>query len=120
MAKGSFAANRLTIEALRKLKDSQNRYLWQPSYDSGQPATLAGFPIYAFADMVSSMTQTGGALALTFADWANYYRIVQKTGLQILRDPYSAEGYVIFKTRQRVGGGVYNGFAGSTLVVQQS
>ena len=120
MAKGEFAANRLVIEALRKLKDSYGRYMWEPNVQAGQPATLVGYPIKAFADMTSTLTVTGGAYALTFADWSNFYRIVQKTGLQVLRDPYSAEGYVIFKTRQRVGGGIYNGFAGSTLKVQQS
>lgn len=42
----AFIANRNTIKELRKLKDSQNRYQWQPSPAAGQPATLNGKPVY--------------------------------------------------------------------------
>lgn len=38
-----FAMNRTTQGEVRKLKDGQGNYLWQPTFAAGQPATLAGY-----------------------------------------------------------------------------
>jgi len=117
---GEFAAHRLIVEQIRKLKDNYGRYMWEPNYAAGEPAKLVGFPIHHFNDMTSTLTVSGGAFALTFAEWKCFYKIVNRIGLQLLRDPYTVEGQVVFKTRQRVGGGIFNGVAGPTLVVAQS
>lgn len=39
------------LAAIRKLKDSQNRYLWEPAYQAGQPDRLLGFPILSNPDV---------------------------------------------------------------------
>ena len=43
--KAKFYVHRFNIRDLRKLKDSNNQYLWQPSNQIGEPATLSGFPV---------------------------------------------------------------------------
>ncbi len=45
---------------------------------------------------------------MAFGDFAKGYLIVDRAGLRVLRDPYSAKPYVLFYTTKRVGGGVQN------------
>jgi predicted phage gp36 major capsid-like protein len=61
-----FVMNRNTLAAVRLLKDTQNRYLWQPSYQAGQPQTLQGYPITEAADMPDIAT---GAIPILFGDF---------------------------------------------------
>jgi HK97 family phage major capsid protein len=116
-ANGVFSMHRLFLEQVRELKDNYGRYLWQPSVIAGQPSMLAGYPVVEFDDMPAVATATTGAVTypIVFADWEEYYRVVNRVGLQMLRDPYSVEGAIVYKTRQRVGGGIENGAAGVTL-----
>jgi HK97 family phage major capsid protein len=65
-ANAQFVMNRNTLAAVRLLKDSQNRYLWQPSYQAGQPQTLQGYAITEAADMPDIAT---GAIPLLFGDF---------------------------------------------------
>ena len=48
------------------------------------------------------------SFALAFGDFAKGYLIVDRAGVRVLRDPYSAKPYVLFYTTKRVGGGVQN------------
>ncbi|WP_407818044.1 phage major capsid protein, partial [Staphylococcus aureus] len=48
------------------------------------------------------------SFAIAFGDFRAGYLIVDRTGVRILRDPYSAKPYVLFYTTKRVGGGVQN------------
>lgn len=65
-----FMMNDLTAAVVRKLKDSQNRYLWELSTQVGQPDTLLGKPVYINNDMVSTLA-TGNKVVL-FGDYKNY------------------------------------------------
>jgi HK97 family phage major capsid protein len=49
-----------------------------------------------------------GSLSIAFGDFARGYLIVDRVGIRVLRDPYSAKPYVLFYTTKRVGGGVQN------------
>lgn len=100
-----FVMNRATQGAIRKLKDGQNNYLWQPAYVAGQPATLSGFPITEMPDMPDV---AANALAVGFGDFATGYLIVDRMGVRVLRDPFTNKPYVNFYTTKRVGGGVVN------------
>ena len=42
----AFLLRDVTVSSLRKLKDSNGAYLWQPSVQAGQPDRLLGYPIY--------------------------------------------------------------------------
>jgi HK97 family phage major capsid protein len=113
-ARGQWAMNRGTRRVIRQLKDSQNRYLWEPSLQAGTPSSLLGDPILEFNDMPAI---AGAALPLAYADWSEFYTILERLGLRILRDPYTVKGYVGFYTTRRVGGDVSNFEAGKIMVI---
>lgn len=100
-----FIMNRKTQGVIRKLKDGQGNYLWQPSYVAGQPATLAGFAVTEVPDMPDV---AANANAIMFGDFKQGYLIVDRIGVRVLRDPYTKKPYVLFYTTKRVGGGVVN------------
>jgi HK97 family phage major capsid protein len=102
---GTFLMNRKTQGALRRFKDTTGAYLWHPPAAVGQPASLMGFPVTEAEDMPNV---AANSFAIAFGDFRAGYLIVDRTGVRILRDPYSAKPYVLFYTTKRVGGGVQN------------
>jgi HK97 family phage major capsid protein len=102
-ANGTFVMNRATQSAVRKLKDGDGNYLWAPSATAGDAATLMGFPIAESEDMPDIATDSA---AIAFGDFRRGYLVVDRVGLRVLRDPYSAKPYVLFYTTKRVGGGI--------------
>nr|WP_156311758.1 phage major capsid protein [Methylobacterium platani] len=97
--------NRMSVGATRKLKDGQGNYLWQPSYQQGQPQTLNGAPIVELPDMP---TVAAGNIAALYGDMAATYLVIDRIGISVLRDPFTNKPYVHFYTVKRVGGGVVN------------
>ncbi|MBI1261396.1 MAG: phage major capsid protein [Rhizobiales bacterium] len=104
-ANGRFVMNRSTQSAIRKFKDTDGNYLWQPGLSAGAAPTLLNYPVTEAEDMPSIGTD---AMALAFGDFRRGYLIVDRLGVRVLRDPYSAKPYVLFYTTKRVGGGVQN------------
>lgn len=98
-----FVMNRRTQAAVRKLKDADGNYLWQPPAGTSGSATLMNFPITEAEDMPDIAVD---ATAIAFGDFNRGYLVVDRTGVRLLRDPYSAKPYVLFYTTKRVGGGV--------------
>ncbi|MET3599237.1 HK97 family phage major capsid protein [Martelella mangrovi] len=101
----NFVMNRKTQGAIRKFKDDDGNYLWQPPASLGQPASLMGFPVTEAEDMPDVGTDS---MSIAFGDFAAGYLVVDRAGVRVLRDPYSAKPYVLFYTTKRVGGGVQN------------
>jgi len=97
--------NSLSQANIRKLKDAAGAYLWQPSIQEGQPATLLGFPITEMQDMPNMTT---GAFPIAFGNFQEGYLIVDRRGVTVLRDPYTNKPYVMFYMTKRVGGAVVN------------
>lgn len=95
--------NRRTQATIRKLKDADGNYLWQPPATAGQKAMLMGFPLVEAEDMPDA---AANALPIAFGDFSRGYLVVDRSGVRVLRDPYSAKPYVLFYTTKRVGGGV--------------
>jgi HK97 family phage major capsid protein len=100
----NFFMNRMTVGAVRKLKDSDGALMWQPSLQVGTPSTLLGYGVAGFEDMADSTVT--GSLAIAFGDMAQAYQIVDRMGVRVLRDPYSAKPFVLFYSTKRVGGDV--------------
>ncbi|NVK33695.1 MAG: phage major capsid protein [Rhodobacteraceae bacterium] len=98
-----FVMNRKTQAALRKLKDADGNYLWQPPAMAGANASLMNFPVTEIEDM-PDMSSNGAAIA--FGDFKRGYLVVDRLGVRILRDPYTSKPNVLFYTTKRVGGGV--------------
>ena len=101
----TFVMNRKTQAAIRKLKDTSGNYLWQPAATADGKATLLGFPLAESEDMPDI---AANALSIAFGDFKRGYLIVDRQGVNVLRDPYTAKPYVLFYTTKRVGGGVQN------------
>ncbi|MGT2482257.1 phage major capsid protein [Methylobacterium oryzae CBMB20] len=98
-----FVMNRRTQSAIRKFKDSEGNYLWQPPLAAGRAATLVGFPVTE-AEAMPDLAKD--RLSVAFGDFRRGYLVVDRTGMRVLREPYSAKPYVLFYTTKRVGGGV--------------
>lgn len=101
----AFYMNRKTHSVVRKMKDGQGTYLWQPPFQLGQPAMLLG---YGVRDMNGMPDVAANAIPVMFGDMGQTYRIFDRVGVQILRDPYTNKPYIHFYTRKRVGGGLWN------------
>ena len=101
----AWAMNRRTKKDIRKLKDLEGQYLWTPSLQAGEPDLLLGRQIAMLEDMDEVAT---GKLPVAIADWATTYQIVDRLGISVLRDPFTAKPFVEFYTRKRVGGDVVN------------
>jgi HK97 family phage major capsid protein len=99
----SWVMNRKTQGAIRKLKDVNGEYLWQPSAVAGGKSTLMGFNVVEAEDMPNI---GANSLSAAFGDFSRGYLVVDRVGVRVLRDPYSAKPYVLFYTTKRVGGGV--------------
>jgi HK97 family phage major capsid protein len=100
---GAFVMNRKTQSAIRKLKDDDGQYFWQPPAAAGMNATLMSFPVVEAEDMPDIAADS---FSVAFGDFRRGYLIVDRQGVRVLRDPYSAKPYVLFYTTKRVGGGV--------------
>jgi len=99
---------------VRKLKDNQNRYLFEASLQAGVPDTLLGFPVYLAEDMPALADGVVGAL---FGNFQQAYTIVDRVGLTIQRDAITKPGFVKYFARRRVGGALTNPEAVKALVL---
>ena len=100
---GTFVMNRKTQAAVRKLKDADGQYLWQPPTQQNGRASLLTYPVVEAEDMPDI---AANAFAIAFGDFRRGYLVVDRQGVRVLRDPFSAKPYVLFYTTKRVGGGV--------------
>jgi HK97 family phage major capsid protein len=98
-----FVMTRKTQASIRKFKDAQGNYLWQPPAQANGSATLMTFPIVEAEDMPDI---AANSLSIAFGDFKRGYLVVDRQGVRVLRDPFSAKPYVLFYTTKRVGGGV--------------
>ena len=100
-----FFANLNTHGTLRLLKDGQGNYLWQPSYQAGEPATLMGRPLVEMPDLPDI---AAGSFSLLYGDMAETYLIMDRVGVRVIRDALTNKPFIGFYTTKRVGGGVKN------------
>lgn len=102
--RGAWAMNGTTLGVIRKLKDGQGNFLWQPSYQAGQPETILGRPVVEMVDMPDVEAD---AFPIIYGDW-QAYRILDRIGLDVLVDPYTqrTNGLTRIHANRRVGGGV--------------
>ena len=94
--------NDSTIKAIRKLKDNNGQYLWQPSLAAGTPDMILGRPIKTSAYMPA---MAAGAKTIAFGDFS-YYWIADRQGRSFkrLNELFAASGQVGFLASQRVDG----------------
>ncbi len=100
--KASFITNDSTLAVLRKLKDENRNYLWQPSLQSGEPDRILGYAVRTsqFAPKLAA-----GNVALAFGDFS-YYNIGDRgqRSLQVLKELFAGNGMVGYVMKERVDG----------------
>ena len=106
LAGAVWLVSRSALAQLRLLKDvSTGRYLWQPALAQDAPSTLFGFNVI-INDAMDCLDKERANTPILFGNFYMGYQIVDRQGIQVLRDPYSAKPYVEFYTTKRVGGDV--------------
>ena len=100
--KAAFYMNDSTVKAIRKLKDSNGQYLWQPSLTAGAPDTLLNKPIYTSPYMP---TIAAGAKSILFGD-LSYYWVADREGRSFkrLNELFAPTGQIGFLASERVDG----------------
>lgn len=93
--------NSKTLSVIRKWKDSDGNYLWQPALTAGQPSQILGYGIVENEDMPDV---GANAAPVLFGNYARAYWIFDRIGIRSLRDPFTNKPYVHFYTTKRVGG----------------
>lgn len=98
----AFIANDQTLAAIRKLKDANGVYLWQPSYQMGEPDRIFGYPVYTTPYMP---IVEAGHIVLAFGDYS-YYNIGDRgvRSMQVLKELFAEHGMVGFVMKERVDG----------------
>ncbi len=98
----TFVTNDATVKMIRKLKDGNGQYLWNPSVQAGQPDTILNRPVKtsSFVPNVEA-----GAKTIAFGDFG-YYWVADRQGrsFQRLNELFAATGQVGFRATQRVDG----------------
>ncbi len=97
---------RTTFGAALQLKGSDNYFFSQVLLANGQASIqLLGKPVVFMDDMPAV---AANALSIVYADFRVAYTILDRVGLQVLRDPFTNKGFITYYTTQRVGGDVTN------------
>ncbi len=102
-ANASFVMNSKTAGAVRKIKDTEGRFMWSDGLVANAPATLMGYRVLIAEDMPDIGANT---YPIAFGDFAAGYTIAERPDLRILRDPFSAKPNVLFYASKRVGGDI--------------
>lgn len=103
--RGTWVLNRTTLGAVRRLKDGDNNYVWQPGLATLRPNTILDAPYVEVPDMPN---EAAGAFPIAYGDWSRGYTLVDRVQMSMLRDPYTQAtgGKIRFIFRKRVGGQV--------------
>ncbi len=105
LANASFLINRGTLSAIQSLKDQAGRFIWQQSLTDPLKQSIFGVPVV----ISSHMPEIGkDSLSIAIGDFNSAYKIVDRSGINLLRDPYTDKPFVRFYAVKRVGGDVVN------------
>ncbi len=101
LSRAAFLMNRKLLQEIRALKDpATGAYLWNPGLAHKSFDTLLGLPIYTCSEMPSG---NSGKAAVILADFKQAYKIVDRSGIRVMRDPYTEKPFVKFYVTKRVG-----------------
>ena len=95
--------NSSTLASIQGLKDKTGRFIWQQSLSEPLKQTIFGIPVFC----ISHMPNVGeNKLAIAIGDFKVAYKIVDRAGVGIMRDPYTDKPFIKFYAVKRVGGDV--------------
>jgi len=111
----AWVMNRSTVADAMKMKYGDGTYIWKPSMIANDPtSSILDIPVRMSPSMP---TVAAGALAVVLAAWKEFYMILDRLGVTVQRDPYTAKPFIEFYFRKRVGGDVLNFEAGKIGVI---
>lgn len=100
--KAVFLLNDATLAVVRKLKDNNGAFMWQPALTAGEPDRLLGYPVYTsqFMPIISA-----GAKTVVFGD-LSYYNIGDRgtRSFSELRELFAGNGMIGYVAKERVDG----------------
>ncbi len=105
LANATMLMNRTTLSEIQKLKDNNGRFVWQQSLSDSFKQTIFGIPVVCCSEIKPIKK---GETAIAIADFRSAYKIVDRSGISIMRDPYTEKPFVKFYAVKRVGGDVVN------------
>ena len=112
-ANASWGMARETFTKVLQLRDANGQYIVR------QEILMADFMKMIFGKPVTFLNDmpnpAANSLSIIIADWQEFYTIVDRMDIRVLRDPFTAKPYVRFYTTKRVGGAVMNYEAGKIL-----
>lgn len=101
-ANARWLMNKATLGTVRKWKDNDAQYIWQPSMQAGQPSQVLGYAVSEMEDMPNEGANT---FPIAFGDFRAGYTFCNRVGTSItVDDNITTPGYVKFYIRRRVGG----------------
>ncbi|MCC8397789.1 MAG: phage major capsid protein [Rickettsia endosymbiont of Labidopullus appendiculatus] len=105
LANASFLMNRTTLSEIQKLQDNNGRFIWQQSLSDSLKQTIFGISVLCCSEMPPIKE---GNMAIAIGDFKSAYKIIDRGGINIMRDPYTDKPFVKFYAVKRVGGDVVN------------
>ena len=105
LSNASFIMNRKTLSSIQGLKDEGGRFIWNQSLANPLQQTIFGIPVVISSHMPDVEADK---LAIALGDFKSAYKVVDRTGINLMRDPYTEKPFVKFYAVKRVGGDVIN------------
>ncbi|MFT4116536.1 phage major capsid protein [Bradyrhizobium sp.] len=105
-AGASWLMNSNTLSLIDKMKDGQGNYLLRPGLTAGMPDMLLGYPVAV--DDVAMPDPAANSISVAFGNFQLGYVIVDRLGIKLLVDPFTAKPLVLYYAYRRVGGGLAN------------
>ena len=103
----AFTLNSVTLGLVRRAKDSNGQYLWEPSLVAGQPPTIGGFAFVAWEQM-DAAGASPKLNPIAYGNWARGYLLVQRADIRVIRDEITNPGFIRWYFFRREGGIILN------------
>ncbi len=104
----AFTMNSTILSQVRRAKDSNGQYLWQPSLIAGEPSTIVGFRFVVWEDMPTGPDSPLTTTPIAFGQWGRGYLLVQRTDVRVIRDEVTNPGFIRWYFFRREGGIILN------------
>lgn len=111
-AETSYLMNKSVESSVRFLKDTNDHYIWRPATQQRTQNTILGVPVFT----TNYMQNESGKASILFGNFKQGYQVVERVGVNLLRDPFTEKPFVKFYTLRRVGGDVIDGRAIKALI----
>ncbi|NRB10789.1 MAG: phage major capsid protein [Rickettsiaceae bacterium] len=108
LANATFIMNRSTLAAVQGLKDQNGRFIWQQSLSDPLKQTIFGIPVTCISYMPDIANDS---LSIAIGDFKAAYKIVDRSNITLMRDPYTEKPFVKFYAVKRIGGDLVNSAA---------